>query len=135
MPSMGAATTAKLKHAAREALDSVAKGAAKSAVGDETASADATGSTARRRRKRPILVQMETANLIPERDLGSMPILQAERLGIDFGGLTAVDNFSIALGRTEISGIIGPNGAGKTTIFNLLTNVYRPTRGTVLLDG
>ena len=135
MPSMGAATTAKLKHAAREALDSVAKGAAKSAVGDETASEDATGSTARRRRKRPILVQMETANLIPERDLGSMPILQAERLGIDFGGLTAVDNFSIALGRTEISGIIGPNGAGKTTIFNLLTNVYRPTRGTVLLDG
>mgnify|MGYP000084622767 CR=1 FL=1 len=76
MPSMGAATTAKLKHAAREALDSVAKGAAKSAVGDETASADATGSTARRRRKRPILVQMETANLIPERDLGSMPILR-----------------------------------------------------------
>lgn len=135
MPSMGATTTAKLKHAAREALDSVAKGAAKSAVGDGTASADATGSTARRRRKRPILVQMETANLIPERDLGSMPILQAERLGIDFGGLTAVDNFSIALGRTEISGIIGPNGAGKTTIFNLLTNVYRPTRGTVLLDG
>ena len=46
-----------------------------------------------------------------------------------------MDNFSIALGRTEISGIIGPNGAGKTTIFNLLTNVYRPTRGTVLLDG
>ena len=134
MPSMGAATTAKLKHAAREALDSVAKGAAKSAVGD-TASADATGSTARRRRKRPILVQMETANLIPERDLGSMPILQAERLGIDFGGLTAVDNFSIALGRTEISGIIGPNGAGKTTTVEMLAGLRRPTQGSVRVLG
>ncbi len=83
----------------------------------------------------PALVQMETPNLLPERELGKAPILQAERLGIDFGGLTAVDDFSIALGRTEISGLIGPNGAGKTTIFNLLTNVYTPTRGTILLDG
>ena len=62
-------------------------------------------------------------------------MLQAQHLGIDFGGLTAVDDFNIAMGRTEISGLIGPNGAGKTTIFNLLTNVYKPTRGTVLLDG
>lgn len=46
-----------------------------------------------------------------------------------------MDDFNIAMGRTEISGLIGPNGAGKTTIFNLLTNVYQPTRGTVLLDG
>ncbi|MGL5173880.1 MAG: ABC transporter ATP-binding protein, partial [Olsenella sp.] len=80
-------------------------------------------------------VQMETPNLIPERDLGKKPILEAHDLGIDFGGLTAVDDFNIAMGRTEISGLIGPNGAGKTTIFNLLTNVYRPTRGTILLDG
>ena len=87
------------------------------------------------KRNRSVLVQVETPNLIPERDLGEIPVLQAEHLGIDFGGLTAVDNFSIALGRTEISGIIGPNGAGKTTIFNLLTNVYKPTRGTILLDG
>ena len=78
---------------------------------------------------------METPNLIPERDLGSIPVLQAEHLGIDFGGLTAVDDFNIAMGRTEISGLIGPNGAGKTTIFNLLTSVYKPTRGTVLVDG
>ena len=78
---------------------------------------------------------METPNLIPERDLGQIPVLQAQHLGIDFGGLTAVDDFNIAMGRTEISGLIGPNGAGKTTIFNLLTNVYKPTRGTVLLDG
>ena len=82
-----------------------------------------------------MLVQLETPNLIPERDLGQIPVLQAQHLGIDFGGLTAVDDFNIAMGRTEISGLIGPNGAGKTTIFNLLTNVYQPTRGTVLLDG
>ena len=87
------------------------------------------------KRHRPVLVQMETPNLVPERDLGKMPVLQAEHLGIDFGGLTAVDDFNIAMGRTEISGLIGPNGAGKTTIFNLLTNVYKPTRGTILLDG
>ena len=85
--------------------------------------------------KRDVLVQLETPNLIPERDLGQIPVLQAQHLGIDFGGLTAVDDFNIAMGRTEISGLIGPDGAGKTTIFNLLTNVYRPTRGTVLLDG
>ena len=85
--------------------------------------------------KRDVLVQLETPNLIPERDLGQIPVLQAQHLGIDFGGLTAVDDFNIAMGRTEISGLIGPNGAGKTTIFNLLTNVYKPTRGTVLLDG
>ena len=85
--------------------------------------------------KRDVLVQLETPNLIPERDLGQIPVLQAQHLGIDFGGLTAVDDFNLAMGRTEISGLIGPNGAGKTTIFNLLTNVYQPTRGTVLLDG
>ena len=85
--------------------------------------------------KRDVLVQLETPNLIPERDLGQIPVLQAQHLGIDFGGLTAGDDFNIAMGRTEISGLIGPNGAGKTTIFNLLTNVYQPTRGTVLLDG
>ena len=92
-----------------------------------------------KKKRRPVLVQMETPNLIPERDLGSIPVLQAEHLGIDFGGLTAVDDYNIAMGRTEISGLIGPligpNGAGKTTIFNLLTSVYKPTRGTVLVDG
>lgn len=86
-------------------------------------------------RKRSALVQLETPNLIPERDLGHTPVLEAQHLGIEFGGLKAVDDFNIAMGRTEISGLIGPNGAGKTTIFNLLTNVYCPTRGTVLLDG
>ena len=74
-------------------------------------------------------------NYLPERDADKSPILECIDLGITFGGLKAVDNFNIALGRTEIAGLIGPNGAGKTTIFNLLTKVYQPTHGTILLDG
>ena len=81
------------------------------------------------------LVKEPSYNLIPERDLGKTPILECRRIGIDFGGLSAVDEFTIAIGRTEICGIIGPNGAGKTTIFNLLTNVYPPTRGSILVNG
>ena len=81
------------------------------------------------------LVPLPSRSLIPERDLDKLPILETRHLGIDFGGLNAVDDFTIAVGRTEICGLIGPNGAGKTTIFNLLTNVYRPTRGTILVDG
>ena len=81
------------------------------------------------------LVKEPSYNLIPERDLGKTPILECRRIGIDFGGLSDVDEFTIAIGRTEICGIIGPNGAGKTTIFNLLTNVYRPTRGSILVNG
>ena len=73
--------------------------------------------------------------LIPERDLDKTPVLETHHLGIDFGGLTAVNEFEITIGRTEITGLIGPNGAGKTTVFNLLTNVYKPTRGSILLDG
>ncbi|MGN0428012.1 MAG: ABC transporter ATP-binding protein [Agathobacter sp.] len=64
-----------------------------------------------------------------------MPVLEVAHLGIDFGGLTAVDEFNLTMGPTEITGLIGPNGAGKTTIFNLLTKVYQQTRGSVLLDG
>lgn len=73
--------------------------------------------------------------IMPDADLDKSPILQTQQLGIDFGGLTAVDNFSVTVGRTEICGLIGPNGAGKTTIFNLLTNVYQPTRGSIILNG
>ena len=72
---------------------------------------------------------------IPERDLDKTPVLETHHLGIDFGWLTAVNEFEITIGRTEITGLIGPNGAGKTTVFNLLTNVYKPTRGNILLDG
>lgn len=81
------------------------------------------------------LVPVPTTNKIPERDIGKHPILECRHLGIDFGGLTAVKDFDMAIGRTEIAGLIGPNGAGKTTVFNLLTKVYQPTRGTILLDG
>jgi len=72
---------------------------------------------------------------VPERDLGYMPVLECSHLGIEFGGLKAVDDFSVVMGRTEIGGLIGPNGAGKTTIFNLLTKVYQPTHGTMMLEG
>ena len=81
------------------------------------------------------LVTVPSPNKIPERDIDKSPILESQHLGIDFGGLTAVNEFNMAIGRTEIAGLIGPNGAGKTTVFNLLTKVYQPTRGTILLDG
>ncbi len=81
------------------------------------------------------LVPVPSRNKIPERDIDKHPILECRHLGIDFGGLTAVNDLDLAIGRTEIAGLIGPNGAGKTTVFNLLTKVYQPTRGTILLDG
>ena len=88
------------------------------------------------RKREPVkLVPVPSTNKIPERDIGKAPILECRHLGIDFGGLTAVNNFDLAIGRTEIAGLIGPNGAGKTTVFNLLTKVYQPTHGTILLDG
>ena len=76
------------------------------------------------------MVPYPSGAIVPERDVDKRPVLETHHLGIDFGGLTAVADFSLIIGRTEIAGLIGPNGAGKTTIFNLLTNVYRPTRGT-----
>ena len=81
----------------------------------------------------PKAVKIE--NIVPERDIGKTFALEARGIGIDFGGLTAVDEFSIGVGPTEICGLIGPNGAGKTTIFNLLTNVYKPTRGEIFIGG
>ena len=81
------------------------------------------------------MVPVPSVSIIPERDVDKTPILECSHLGIDFGGLTAVNEFNITVGRTEIAGLIGPNGAGKTTVFNLLTKVYQPTRGTILLDG
>ena len=81
------------------------------------------------------LVPLPTNAFIPERDLKTSPVLEAVHLGVSFGGLNAVDDFSLVIGRTEIAGLIGPNGAGKTTVFNLLTNVYQPTRGNIMLNG
>ena len=72
----------------------------------------------------PKLIQATSPYLFTEKDLGKPPILECINLGINFGGLAAVENFTMAIGRTEITGLIGPNGAGKTTVFNLLTKVY-----------
>ena len=60
-------------------------------------------------------------------------VLKTKNLGIDFGGLTAVNNFDIEINQGDIFGLIGPNGAGKTTVFNMLTKMYEPTRGTIYL--
>ena len=81
------------------------------------------------------LYSIPSGGFLTERDKDKRPILDVRELGIDFGGLTAVDGFNLMIGRNEITGLIGPNGAGKTTVFNLLTNVYQPTRGSILLDG
>ena len=81
------------------------------------------------------LITIPSKSMIPERDIDKSPILECVNLGINFGGLKAVDDFNLTIGRTEIAGLIGPNGAGKTTVFNLLTKVYQPTAGTILLDG
>ena len=89
----------------------------------------------RNEKQRTRLVPVPSTGVIPERDIGKRPILECINLGITFGGLKAVENFNLTIGRTEIAGLIGPNGAGKTTVFNLLTKVYQPTAGTILLDG
>lgn len=63
------------------------------------------------------------------------PVLKAQHLGIQFGGLKAVDDFNMEIGQSELVGLIGPNGAGKTTVFNLITGVYKPTEGSFYLNG
>ena len=64
-----------------------------------------------------------------------MALLEVKNLGISFGGLRAVDDLNMNIEEGSLVGLIGPNGAGKTTAFNLLTGVYRPTDGTIILDG
>lgn len=81
------------------------------------------------------LIPIPPTGYLTERDIGQPPILETRNLGIEFGGLKAVDDVNISIGRTEITGLIGPNGAGKTTIFNLLTKVYEPTSGTIMFNG
>ena len=63
------------------------------------------------------------------------PVLRAEHLSIQFGGLKAVDDVNLTINKGELYGLIGPNGAGKTTFFNLLTGVYKPTSGRFFLCG
>ncbi|MBP3352711.1 MAG: ABC transporter ATP-binding protein [Lachnospiraceae bacterium] len=64
-----------------------------------------------------------------------MAILEVKNLSISFGGLRAVDGFNLKIEKGMLYGLIGPNGAGKTTVFNLLTGVYKPNEGKVMLDG
>ena len=64
-----------------------------------------------------------------------MSLLEVTNLGISFGGLRAVDEFALAIEEGELYGLIGPNGAGKTTVFNMLTGIYKPTDGTIRLNG
>ena len=91
--------------------------------------------TIRKRNQNTKMVPVPSTSIIPERDVGKMPVLECKHLGIDFGGLTAVEDFNLIIGKTEIAGLIGPNGAGKTTVFNLLTKVYEPTRGSAMING
>lgn len=63
------------------------------------------------------------------------PLLKVDRVGITFGGLKAVNDVNMEIHKSELIGLIGPNGAGKTTFFNLLTGVYEPTVGDILLNG
>jgi len=65
----------------------------------------------------------------------SEPLLRLDKVGIQFGGLKAVSELDLEIGEGELVGLIGPNGAGKTTVFNLITGVYAPTSGRILLDG
>ena len=81
------------------------------------------------------MVPVPSHSIVPERDVNEIPVLETRHLGIEFGGLKAVDDFNLTIGKTEIAGLIGPNGAGKTTVFNLLTKVYEPTSGAVLING
>ena len=81
------------------------------------------------------LVNRQSTVLLPERDIDKSPVLECVGLGVTFGGLKAVEDFDLTIGRTEIAGLIGPNGAGKTTVFNLLAKVYQPTAGAIVLDG
>ena len=79
------------------------------------------------------IAEQETAGLNTQDS--KAPVLDVQELGIDFGGLTAVNDLNLQVFDGEIVGLIGPNGAGKTTVFNLLTKVYKPTRGKIVFDG
>lgn len=91
--------------------------------------------TQMKRKAETKMVPVPSHSIVPERDVDKTPVLEARHLGIEFGGLKAVDDFNLTIGRTEIAGLIGPNGAGKTTVFNLLTKVYQPTTGMVMING
>ena len=80
------------------------------------------------------MVPYPSGAIVPERDVDKRPVLETHHLGIDFGGLTAVDEFSLTVGKTEIAGLIGPNGAGKTTVLNLISGIYEPDAGRICFN-
>ena len=81
------------------------------------------------------MVPYPSGDIVPDRDLGQRPALECIHLGIEFGGLKAVDDFSLTIGKTEIAGLIGPNGAGKTTTLRMLATLIRPDSGDAVLSG
>ena len=95
------------------------------------------GLYARYRAKHPRKEKNVTMPEVPKYDYGNfnLPVLETKNLGIRFGGLQAAENVNIHLQDNEIVGLIGPNGAGKTTVFNMLTGVYKPTDGDIVLLG
>ena len=81
------------------------------------------------------MVEFPSTAIIPERDLDKTPVLECRHLGIDFGGLRAVDDFNLTIGRTEIAGLIGPNGAGKTTTLDTIAGLLRSRGGDIVFQG
>ena len=80
------------------------------------------------------LHSVPSGGFLTDRDMDKKPILDVRELGIDFGGLTAVDGFNLMIGRNEITGLIGPNGAGKTTVFNRLPPINMITKNLQILS-
>ena len=81
------------------------------------------------------MVEFPSTAIIPERDLDKTPVLECRHLGIDFGGLRAVDDFNLTIGRTEIAGLIGANGAGKTTTLDTIAGLLRSRGGDIVFQG
>ena len=120
---------------AAEAAEDAAAVAEAEAAEDGTADTEAAREQTGEKRDPTVMVPYPSDYIVPERDKDERPALECIHLGIEFGGLHAVEDFNLTIGRTEIAGLIGPNGAGKTTVFNLITKVYEPTNGSIMVDG
>ena len=81
------------------------------------------------------LNSVPSGGFLTDRDKDKKPILDVRELGIDFGGLTAVDGFNLMIGRNEITGLIGPNGAGKSTTLKTISGLLHPNTGDILYKG
>ena len=81
------------------------------------------------------MVPVPSQSIVPERDVDKRPVLETRHLGVDFGGLKAVEDFNLTIGRTEIAGLIGPNGAGKSTTLNTIAGLLKPRSGSITFEG